>query len=145
MADYQKMYAILCGAIDDTLTELAHIPAAAASAERLTQALQRAETLYIESSEPPILVFPAAAPEKKKSPLPPRKAPALTQKIEAPGSGDPLWDPLRALRLRKAPSARQDCTPFFEWMLHPLPGQPAPKRQPCGTQGGLLSAAWFPT
>ena len=66
MADYQKMYAILCGAIDGTLTELACIPAAAASAERLTQALQRAETLYIESSEPPILVFPAAAPENEK-------------------------------------------------------------------------------
>lgn len=66
MADYQKMYAILCGAIDDTLTELVRIPAAAASAERLTQALQRAETLYIESSGPPILVFPAAAPENEK-------------------------------------------------------------------------------
>lgn len=34
MADYQKMYAVLCGVIDDTLTELARIPAAAASAER---------------------------------------------------------------------------------------------------------------
>ena len=34
MADYQKMYAVLCGVIDDTLTELERIPAAAASAER---------------------------------------------------------------------------------------------------------------
>ena len=66
MADYQKMYAVLCGVIDDTRTELARIPAAAVSAERLTQALQRAETLYIESSEPPILVFPAAAPKNEK-------------------------------------------------------------------------------
>ena len=66
MADYQKMYAILCVAIDDTLTELARIPAAAVSAERLTQALQRTETLYIESSEPPVLVFPATARENKK-------------------------------------------------------------------------------
>ena len=74
MADYQKMYAILCGAIDDTLTELARIPAAAASAERLTQALQRAETLYIESSEPPILVFPSAAPENENRPFRPGKA-----------------------------------------------------------------------
>ena len=41
--------------------------------------------------------------------------------------------------------AWQDCTPFFECTLHPLPTQPARKRLPRGTQGGLLSAAWFPT
>ena len=39
----------------------------------------------------------------------------------------------------------QDCTPFFEYALHPLPIQPARKRLPRGTRGGLLSAAWFPT
>ena len=39
----------------------------------------------------------------------------------------------------------QDCTPFSECAPHPLPAQPARKRRPHGTQGGLLSAAWFPT
>ena len=39
----------------------------------------------------------------------------------------------------------QDCTPFSECAPHPLPAQPARKRLPHGTQGGLLSAAWFPT
>ena len=46
---------------------------------------------------------------------------------------------------RKNKDAWQDCTPFFEYRLHPLPLQPAQKRLPHGTQGGLLSAAWFPT
>ena len=40
---------------------------------------------------------------------------------------------------------QSDCTPSIEYALHPLPIQPARKRLPHGTQGGLLSAAWFPT
>lgn len=40
MIDYPKMYALLCGAIDDVLDELYNIPETTAIAEKLTSALQ---------------------------------------------------------------------------------------------------------
>lgn len=51
MADYKKMYAILCGAIDDVLDDLYRIPLAVPSAERLQNAILEAEELYVESKE----------------------------------------------------------------------------------------------
>ena len=35
MPNYEKMYAVLCGAIDDVMDELARIPLASPSVERL--------------------------------------------------------------------------------------------------------------
>lgn len=51
MADYKKMYAILCGAIDDVLDDLNRIPPAAPSAEALQAALLRAEAIYLEAGD----------------------------------------------------------------------------------------------
>ena len=50
MADYEKMYALLCGAIDDVLDDLNRIPPAAASAAKLQKALLKAEEMYVSSS-----------------------------------------------------------------------------------------------
>ena len=51
MADYEKMYALLCGAIDDVLDNLNRIPSAAASAARLQKALLDAEEMYVASED----------------------------------------------------------------------------------------------
>ena len=48
MADYKKMYALLCGAIDDVLDDLNRIPLAASSTAKLQKALLDAEDMYIE-------------------------------------------------------------------------------------------------
>ena len=50
MPHYEKMYAVLCGAIDDVLDELARIPLASPSVERLHSALEQAEEIYIRTS-----------------------------------------------------------------------------------------------
>lgn len=50
MADYQKMYAILCGAVDDALMGLEQGSSAACTALRLRLALERAEEIYLETS-----------------------------------------------------------------------------------------------
>jgi len=50
MADYKKMYALLCTAIDREIDTLNEIPLAHASAQRLVAALQEAEEIYIETS-----------------------------------------------------------------------------------------------
>ena len=47
MPNYQKMYAILCGAIDDVIDPLEKIPLAVPSARKLRTALEEAEELYI--------------------------------------------------------------------------------------------------
>ena len=47
MADYQKMYAILCGAIDDVIDPLRQIPSALPYAQALRSALLEAEEIYI--------------------------------------------------------------------------------------------------
>ena len=50
MPDYQKMYAVLCAAIDREIDALREIPLALASAKRLENALLEAEEIYIETS-----------------------------------------------------------------------------------------------
>ena len=52
MPDYKKMYAILCGAIDDVIDPLEEIPLAVPSARKLRDALEEAEELYITASLP---------------------------------------------------------------------------------------------
>ena len=51
MADYEKMYALLCGAIDDVLDDLSCIPSAAASAAELQKALLAAEEMYVTAED----------------------------------------------------------------------------------------------
>ena len=57
MADYQKMYAILCGAVDDALTELERVPSCAHITARLMDALSRAENLYLDAEDTKILLL----------------------------------------------------------------------------------------
>ncbi|MBQ6430959.1 MAG: hypothetical protein IJJ99_03675 [Oscillospiraceae bacterium] len=49
MADYQRMYAILCKAIDDAIDPLKKIPLALPWAARLRKALLEAEDVYIDA------------------------------------------------------------------------------------------------
>lgn len=51
MVDYAKMYALLCGAVDDAIEPLKCIPGAEKIAEALQNALLKAEEMYIEASE----------------------------------------------------------------------------------------------
>ena len=50
MADYQKMYAVLCGAIDNVLDGLRTIPLAQPYARQLYSALLDAEDIYIDTT-----------------------------------------------------------------------------------------------
>ena len=50
MADYRKMYTVLCAAVDDAITSLQRVPLARPYAERLCLALLAAENIYIETS-----------------------------------------------------------------------------------------------
>ena len=52
MADYQKMYAVLCRAIDDVIDPLERIPLALPWAACLRRALLEAEEIYVEGKEP---------------------------------------------------------------------------------------------
>lgn len=64
MADYQKMYAVLCGAIDEVIPVLECIPPALPCARTLCTALEQAEALYIEADDTPLrLLPPKDAPE----------------------------------------------------------------------------------
>lgn len=49
MANYKKMYATLCGAIDDVIDELEKIPLAIPAVTRLKGALLATEEMYIQS------------------------------------------------------------------------------------------------
>ena len=51
MADYRKMYALLCGTIDSVLDELKTIPCALPSADKLQRALWKAEEMYMTDEE----------------------------------------------------------------------------------------------
>lgn len=51
MPDYEKMYALLCAAIDDAIAPLEQITAAQPIAERLVAALNAAEDIYIDTAE----------------------------------------------------------------------------------------------
>ena len=50
MADYQKMYAVLCAAIDDVLNTLETNPTAYSETKKLQKALLEAEDIYIETT-----------------------------------------------------------------------------------------------
>lgn len=53
MADYPKMYAILCAAASDALDALPDTPENRRAAQLLRQALEKAEALYLDSAEEP--------------------------------------------------------------------------------------------
>lgn len=50
MADYQKMYAVLCCAIDKVIDPLDHIPLASPQCKVLRTALLQAEEIYIRTT-----------------------------------------------------------------------------------------------
>lgn len=50
MANYKKMYAVLCCAIDDVIGDLSQIPLAQESIRHLQCALLRTESIYIETT-----------------------------------------------------------------------------------------------
>ena len=50
MADYRKMYYVLCKAIDDVIDSLEHIPLAMPYANQLKNALLEAEEIYITTT-----------------------------------------------------------------------------------------------
>lgn len=51
MHNYEKMYAILCGAVDDVIEELEHIPRGRPFAHALSAALVEAEEIHLSESE----------------------------------------------------------------------------------------------
>ena len=51
MPEYQKMYALLCGAIDEVIEPLSEIPLALPYAKQLEAALEAAEELYLSAEE----------------------------------------------------------------------------------------------
>ena len=64
MPDYQKMYAVLCGAMDDVIDPLEQIPLACPSAAILRTALLHAEEICLQTSQPASpLSFPSAKTE----------------------------------------------------------------------------------
>ena len=60
MADYRKMYALLCSAIDGVIEPLERIPLAHDAAQTLRQALLEAEDVYVSQPDAVQLVFPKA-------------------------------------------------------------------------------------
>ena len=50
MADYRKMYYVLCKAIDDVIDPLENIPLARPYAQNLQKALLEAEEIYITTT-----------------------------------------------------------------------------------------------
>ena len=53
MEDYAKMYAVLCGAIDDVIDGLEALPGAAEYAQHLKAALLQAEEIYCSVEKTP--------------------------------------------------------------------------------------------
>ena len=51
MADYQKMYALLCGAVSDALDILPQMAETMPARQLLKRALLEAEELYLASTE----------------------------------------------------------------------------------------------
>ncbi len=51
MQNFEKMYAILCGTVDDVIEPLERIPRARPFAHALTAALQEAEELYLSAAD----------------------------------------------------------------------------------------------
>lgn len=52
MADYQKMYAVLCGAASEAIDQLENIPLALPVCRSLQAALDKAEEIYLEAPYP---------------------------------------------------------------------------------------------
>ena len=50
MANYKKMYAVLCAAVDEVIDPLEKIPLAAPQARKLREALREAEDIYIKTT-----------------------------------------------------------------------------------------------
>ena len=50
MADYKRMYTVLCGAVDEVIDPLEQIPMARSSVQVLREALRRAERIYIDTT-----------------------------------------------------------------------------------------------
>lgn len=50
MADYEKMYALLCAAVDNAIDALENVPAAQEASQALQAALLEAEEMYIQTS-----------------------------------------------------------------------------------------------
>ena len=50
MADYKKMYTILCGAVDEVIDPLEQIPMAREAVQVLREALLQAESVYIDTA-----------------------------------------------------------------------------------------------
>ena len=50
MADYRKMYYLLCKTVDDVIDPLEHIPLAMPYANQLKNALLEAEEIYITTT-----------------------------------------------------------------------------------------------
>ena len=48
MADYKKMYAILCSAMSDAIDSLENIPLARNAVEAMKEAMNRAEDVYLD-------------------------------------------------------------------------------------------------
>ena len=53
MANYRKMYVVLCSAVDQAISDLQQYPFAYRSVQLLHQAMQQAEDIYIDSSTEP--------------------------------------------------------------------------------------------
>lgn len=51
MQNFEKMYAILCGTIDDVIEPLERIPRARPFAHALTAAFLEAEALYLSAAD----------------------------------------------------------------------------------------------
>lgn len=49
MADYKKMYAILCSAMSDAIDSLENIPLARNAVEAMKEAMNTAEDIYLDS------------------------------------------------------------------------------------------------
>lgn len=49
VTDYKKMYAVLCGTVDDAIDELETIPLALPAATSLRNALLQTEEIYIDT------------------------------------------------------------------------------------------------
>jgi hypothetical protein len=52
MADYQKMYAVLCGAVSEAIDQLGSIPLALPVHKSLQAALDKAEEIYMDAPYP---------------------------------------------------------------------------------------------
>ena len=51
MTDYQKMYAVLCSAVDDAITQLRSKFGKSEEADKLEKAMNEAENIYINTSD----------------------------------------------------------------------------------------------